>query len=413
MVSQKIIYTVIIILILVIAIAVVWRDRVFGPAYEPTTREVFNGNIEISELPQIKVNKTEARNGFRSFNPSVVVVGNKPMYFFRVSNCNRCKSFALPPKGTKESYIAMMYNDRVVKVTLPEVSHKSCIQGFEDSRSILSPDGTTIYLISNNRSRQTCTPEMWLIQIPVKDIFDATKKNPPNLDYVVHDSINHEYVVGESSKLPELEVSNVKQLVPVMSDVEEQIKPEKNWMPFFHNDELHFVYAVNPHTILKCDMKTGNCKIVAQTFNPELPENIRGGTQIKLYNGRYIGLTHIQKTLDSYLTQVYAFSAQYPFQVEAISQPFIFNQKRKYDSGLVQFVSGLDIIENEAHITYGHMDCDAKLCRMSMDVLEKALYEIDDEKLEVIYDENHSKEKKLMGISVNNDYKVGNSRNFK
>lgn len=362
--NERAVFFLIFLLIIAIVIFVINRDKVFGKALEPTCKRVFSES-KILKLPQIQLkNKSDT---FRTFNPSITTLNGKQILSYRVSNFTKClnsinKDVELSRFNNDiilNHIVLEISKDNFITIKTPNVSASGCIQGFEDPRPIVSPDGKNLYLIVNNRSLEKCEPEMWMIRIKTEIFSDP--KVLEEKEFLAEDVFRLQY---------------------------DKKGPQKNWMPFFlksgsHQSNVHeqnslmFVYSVNPHIILKCDTKTGICSTFAETFNPELPTDIRGGSQIQYYNGRYIGFTHVRRSSDTYVTQAYAFSENYPFEVEAITLPFIFDEEEEFKSPIIQFVSGFDILQNTAYITYGEQDCQSKMCKIPMQTLMSAFYEID------------------------------------
>ncbi len=362
--KERTLYVLIIIVVILFVILIICRNRVFGEALECTSKKLFP-KLEIIKLPQIQLKYKS--NSFRTFNPSITTLNGTPLLTYRVSNSTKCTNLpnkdALLSKFDKDiilNHIVIqipknsLLNGNFITIKTENVSSEGCVQGFEDPRSIISPDGKTLYLVVNNRSASKCNAEMWMIRLST-DIFS-------------------------DPKVLKKEEYFAKDVVKMQMD-KPRIGAQKNWMPFFlenvKTDDMFFVYSVNPHIILRCNTKTGKCSTFAETFNPRLPTDIRGGSQIRFYNGRYIGLTHVRRNSESYITQAYAFSDQYPYEVEAITQPFIFDENDEFNNVLIQFVSGFEIIDDIAFITYGEQDCNSKLCKIPMKSLMKSLYEIE------------------------------------
>jgi hypothetical protein len=258
--------------------------------------------------------------------------------------------------------------DNVLQVNLPERGAQGCCGGFEDARVLSTPGGRDFYMIANARSDKNCMSEMHLIKIKGKDLKKAfAAEAPRSLD--VKDS----------------------QIIPLSYDDGSGKKHhEKNWMPFFTTSleakkdgsppvtkyKLHFVYSVNPHIILACNTDTGICTKVAETFNPALDKSLRGSSQVRMYNGKYVAVAHIRTSSHSYLSQVYTFSPQPPFAIEEVSPTFIFDDEKKVGNSMIQFVSGFEIKDDIAYITYGEHDCDSKLFKTSMSSLMSSLIKV-------------------------------------
>jgi hypothetical protein len=75
-------------------------------------------------------------------------------------------------------------------------------------------------------------------------------------------------------------------------------RAEKNWMPFIFEDNIHFIYQLDPLVVLKCDIETGKCNCVVPScvnlpaFNTR-NAIARGGTSmVKVAENLYFGFLH-------------------------------------------------------------------------------------------------------------------------
>ena len=75
-------------------------------------------------------------------------------------------------------------------------------------------------------------------------------------------------------------------------------RAEKNWMPFIVQDELHFIYQLDPLVVLRCDVLTGKCTCVVPSCSNLPPFNTRnaiarGGTSmVKVAENLFFGFLH-------------------------------------------------------------------------------------------------------------------------
>jgi len=326
-----------------------------------TASDVFDDVVVIEDLPQHHI-ETEPydetpEDQFRAFNPSVTKVGNQLLYSFRVSNYIACPTSSGKPRrntsltiGDKVKSFTMLSSEdsTAIYIDTPEFAYPKCVTGFEDPRMIVTPDGQNLMIISNSHSNASCFTEMHLTTIPIEDVDQAFQsKSKP--------------------KLLTVDESQILRLFKTTSP--EPVNNEKNWMPFFDHENLMFVYSVNPHVILKCNTVTGACTQVAETENPHVNSKLRGSSQARLYDGQYVAVAHWRTSNSSYLSQAYTFEAKLPYKITAISPTFVIKAEGTKAQSLIQFVSGFEIFEDTAYITYGEEDCDSKLFKVSMSAL--------------------------------------------
>jgi hypothetical protein len=340
-----------------------WLDSIFGRPTHQTSLKVFRSTT-IEALPQ------HAEKPLRTFNPSLATIGENTLYSFRISNFSWCTSSILhnaqQMRGKQiKSFVVLTTSDLsdAVFLVAPDVSLEHCeARGFEDARIIVGPDSSQVMLIVNARTRDagnlksmvlTCLPEMHLVTLQTRELaaaFQLTAK-PKTLTV-------------RANQIVKLQFLNNK------------IQMEKNWMPFLWGAELMFIYSVNPHVILKCDRKTGVCTKVAETSNSRVNPKLRGGSQARFYKGQFFAVAHTQVTKWAYLTTIYSFQATPPFRVTGITPSFVIDDVKLEAKSSIQFVSGFDIVNDEAVIAYGQDDCHPKIFRLSMVALLAALEQV-------------------------------------
>lgn len=456
--QNKLIIIIAIIITIVIIIWVVWReiksDEMF-PDPEPTSKTIFGNNIQILKLPQIRnITEPEKLNQkFRSFNPSIIKLNDDILYACRLSNATNCRShnnvndsniqdskisekilveggtahiwsFITLARGPRKSILDVknhkltIYqkllkafqsnssdNDLMesnlinsqVPISVKNVGKVGCAKGMEDPRIIVSSDQNNLHIIANSLSGENCKNEMWLMTIPIKQLNQKFIENTIERNAIE----NYDY---------SLTVNPIKLTIDFDLD-----KKQKNWMPFFHENKLMFIYNVNPHTILECDTNTGQCIQKYQTYNPQLPNNIRGGScaikltgvnlptllhhepvQIKkslIVNSKstiarnhikskgvihhpsdfYVVASHVQRASHRYVTQFYAFESKPPFKIIAMSDDFVFDEDKDITRPTIQFASGLEQVDDFIIVTFGEDDCDSKICKIPLSDFIKAL----------------------------------------
>jgi hypothetical protein len=118
-------------------------------------------------------------------------------------------------------------------------------------------------------------------------------------------------------------------------------KTEKNWTPFSHGGEIHFLYTINPQKILTLPNPRKNLlRPSSHSFHSELdwPDKwglLRGGTPAKLVDGEYLAFFHSSFEDDRgiiwYIMGAYTFAPFSPFTITRISShPILF--KGIYDT---------------------------------------------------------------------------------
>lgn len=332
-----------------------------------TTKSIFGGRIEIEELPQhhIETDKVKLFDEmqYRAFNPSIALWNGILLKSYRLSNYVDCgvltgktsfDSMKKPENKNAKSFIMLSIEDKsgrnkVLYLDTPDFTLGDCVTGFEDPRLITSPDGKTLYIVVNARSNLACFAEMHLIKISTDSLYRAF----------------------ESKFLPRIMKIEKDQIIKLIESKSPQIpiQSQKNWMPFFDGENLMFIYSVNPHIILKCDLKTGICTKVAETSNANVNPSLRGSSQARYYKGKFIAVAHWRLSSHSYLSQAYTFSASSPYAIEKVSPAFVIDDEDEMAPTCIQFVSGFEIEDDIAYITYGEYDCDSKMMKVDMKTL--------------------------------------------
>ncbi len=156
---------------------------------------------------------------------------------------------------------------------------------------------------------------------------------------------------------------------------ENQMRYEKNWVPFDYKAQLHLAYSIIPHRILRPHFGTKTCETIFSTkktfkWNWGVP---RGGTQAILDGDHYIAFFHswvdvpsVQsggKKITHYVMGAYTFESKPPFALlAATSEPIVakdFYQPpfyRTWKPLRCVFPSGLLVDENYFWVTYGRQD---------------------------------------------------------
>ncbi len=118
-------------------------------------------------------------------------------------------------------------------------------------------------------------------------------------------------------------------------------RTEKNWTPFSHGGEIHFLYTINPQKILTLPNPQKNLlRPSPNSFQADLEWSnkwglLRGGTPAKLVEGEYLGFFHSSfedyRGIVWYFMGAYTFAPFSPFKITRISpHPILF--KGVYDT---------------------------------------------------------------------------------
>lgn len=286
-----------------------------------------------------------------NYNPTLFMHKGKMYKVYRVSNFTYCspREYLYNVQPTVNYIYIESPNKNIVHIDyLKHKRYPSCSEPYEDPRAIVMEN--QLLLICNNPQIYKCKRKMvvLLINLETADL-DNNKKIQPD------------------------------KIIPLTYDNANPMKVEKNWVPFVSNHTLHFLYQINPQIVLTCDLKTGICKKIIETHYHHLPTNIRGGTPAVLHKDQYyLAAGHaLQKIMFKkiYFTFFYAFQTAFPFHIIGISKPFFMDKAHRgvLDSN-IQYASGLEIVNDIVHLTYGYNDCDSRMLTFHIKDLENILH---------------------------------------
>jgi len=145
---------------------------------------------------------------------------------------------------------------------------------------------------------------------------------------------------------------------------------EKNWMPFVHAGELHFVYACGPMVVFRFDRRTGGITLAAQSESPGLASPFRGGSQgLALDDGGYLFVVHemyYEIGVKSYLHRFIRIGPD--LRLSAVSRPFTFTDQVR------EFCAGAAVYGSELVLSFGVRHTEAWLAVVplagALDLLE-------------------------------------------
>lgn len=156
---------------------------------------------------------------------------------------------------------------------------------------------------------------------------------------------------------------------------ENEMRYEKNWVPFEYNGELLLAYSIIPHRIMRPLEGTHSCETLYDTRIPftwdwGVP---RGGTQALLDKDHYLSFFHSWKDIPTvqsngkkithYVLGAYIFENKPPFSILAVSpEPIVADNfyeppyYRTWKPLRCVFPAGILLDEEFVWITYGRQD---------------------------------------------------------
>lgn len=274
------------------------------------------------------------------FNPSCFVWKDEMYIAYRHSPYTFCKHLLHSgqiinnSQNIRNSLFIQKPNKSMVNVRyIKSNNYNNCAEQYEDPRSIIYAN--KLILVVNDPQQMKCKNKMALLILSLQSLEQ-------NISYIIPETV-----------IPLLYPSS---------------RIEKNWMPFVYQNELYFIYQINPHIILKCDINTGICTKVAETTNNLMTKGLRGGTPAKRLNDDYyITFGHVKKRIfgmkQIYTTIGYLFKAKPPFSIVQASREFLMDDdfETYRFKNIIQFTSGLEILHKNIYLTYGHNDCISKM----------------------------------------------------
>lgn len=174
---------------------------------------------------------------------------------------------------------------------------------------------------------------------------------------------------------------------------------EKNWSPFIYNKNIHFVYQINPLTVIEMDIVDGSCRQVgaSTSFNQNFWSKkygnfLGGGTPFLPYGDEYISFFHAftdnkKKEANSrnYNFGLVAISNKEPFKVTRISKEPLMIAKPDPKKDLrgnspwlpvCVYPCGFIMRNNKFYVSYGWGDCRCEMAEFSWKEIEKNLVKV-------------------------------------
>lgn len=308
---------------------------------------------------------------YKAINPSVFTLNNTTYTTFRLTanhylSLHKIKTWILGNNADYESKIVIISENSKSEVITPNIKDISEYDeitkgktylhtGYEDARPVV---------INNKIYLTVCTLA----------------------NHVLHTQLGLIKLLETEIEKPIILANQFKLLDPSRNKTNGQ----KNWMPFIYQNELYYVFSVNPHLILKCNPETGRNLQHSITY-PNLNEDIRGGSNIITYNHPdfgmvYLALTHVRRYM-FYTHQLYIFESISPFKIISITKEFYFESDKikilnpRYKNYLkffwnVQFGSGILCDGNMIYLYYGHNNSKSIKIGLQSDILHTMLTKI-------------------------------------
>ncbi|MBI3508506.1 MAG: hypothetical protein HY069_02565 [Chlamydiia bacterium] len=166
---------------------------------------------------------------------------------------------------------------------------------------------------------------------------------------------------------------------------------EKNWVPFFINQSLYFIYGENPHTILACDLSTGRCRKVDEREVPlDWPYGIiRGGTPALKVGDEFLTFYHsslLPSALHEnriYFMGAYTFEDSFPFAIRSftpvpigLAEYYKEISSKKHLSKKAVFPGSFVQEGNTIHLAWGKDDKRVMITSLDLDKLRQSMQKI-------------------------------------
>ena len=167
----------------------------------------------------------------------------------------------------------------------------------------------------------------------------------------------------QMNKTPQMVLGNSKKVIPLLYKT---TNCEKNWLPFIHKDKILLIYGYKPFEILSVDIESGKCSLYNKPDIAKIHiDNFRGSCIPKKYKNGYIFAIH--EVFDNngrfYYFRLVIMDSK--LNITKVSLPFRMNSR--YD---IQYLMGLEIIENKIYMSWGEEDKKAYVGILSMDILK-------------------------------------------
>jgi predicted GH43/DUF377 family glycosyl hydrolase len=213
------------------------------------------------------------------------------------------------------------------------------------------------------------------------------------LENVIHREIRRMYIAELSYDGEKFTASEPECLVNY--EGKNEMRYEKNWVPFEYHGNLLLGYSLVPHRILCPLFGEQACETIATSKgNIQWKWGVpKGGTQALLDNDHYIAFFHswidlptVQsngRKISHYLTGAYTFEAHPPFSITAMSpEPIVADNfylppyYKTWKPLRCIFPGGIVLDENYVWISYGRQDHEVWIAKLDKKALMQSLIPI-------------------------------------
>lgn len=160
--------------------------------------------------------------------------------------------------------------------------------------------------------------------------------------------------------LLELDTNWALQRIHLQNSVEPE-QTQKNWMPFVKDDAIHFIYRMDPMTVLRVDEATMQALPISRSTPPPALYLFRGGSQLLKIDAGWLTVIHETTEPSSegrvYLHRFVLLDEHFAFV--ATTEPFYFLQRGiefcaglAYDQDRKRFVVSFGVNDNEAWLGF-------------------------------------------------------------
>jgi hypothetical protein len=372
--------------------------------------------IEHRKLFQVE--KVTGSENFKTFNPSIFYINGHEFQILKYSNFNLCNGIL------KRRYTYKMgtyiYNKTfgLKLIRLPVLKcgrgQLSNVIGFEDLRFI-GILGQDIYIIGNALTGYSCQNEMYLIKIKTNKLFEmntrsfgsrsrssrsrsrSSRSRSRSLSSSRSRSSRSRSRSSRSRsrsrssssrsrsssskkdhKISFIYPSFIKKLYRPQNIEPKDRLTEKNWMGFFKDNTLYFIYSINPYIILRYSFKDNKC---IEVYNKTIPsiklDYFRCNTSIVKWSNYLLGALHTkyyELGSDGFKHAVYnnyfvLLSDKFPFKIITISRAFKF--KSVSYTNFVYISNLYSLKNNDVIVCFGIDDCSPEYVKISSEALKK------------------------------------------
>jgi hypothetical protein len=253
---------------------------------------------------------------------------------------------------------------------------------FLNARACL-PTGTcdTSYIVAWKLERQSLSPiqkgELLEIKSPCDPSILKTGPEDQRVIQVQSDIIIVFSMLDENAQR-RMHIYNFtkRQIIKLKVNEFELQKTEKNWSPLVIDDELHFVYRLNPLRILKCtDLETGICEIVhdEDTSQEGVGNSLHGGTEFKLWRWPlYVGFAHSHDPWRPQLVvlDVESFKVVHAGSTFNVPQP---KEVKPWRGKSVQYPASINFTPSQILLGIEYEDKHPALVSLPLEVIERGI----------------------------------------